>query len=108
MIFGNESRVRRIGVGPELATLIGVGTGGAVGGFLGTMVGIGIPEHDARRYEGKLGKGGSLLAVQCWNRDEAEQSKRIMKAMGAEDIFFSGGKSSNRCQCSLALFYCQI
>jgi hypothetical protein len=37
-----------------MAALAGVGVGGAVGGFTGALIGMGIPEYEAKRYEGRL------------------------------------------------------
>src|SRR5512140_118787 len=52
-----------IAAGPIVATLAGVGAGGFVGGIAGALIGLGIPEYQAKRYEGRMRKGGILLSV---------------------------------------------
>jgi hypothetical protein len=47
-----------IAAGPIMATLAGLGVGGAVGGFVGALVGLSIPEYEAKRYEGAVKGGG--------------------------------------------------
>src|SRR6202171_3764792 len=54
-----------IAAGPIMAGLAGLGVGGAVGGVTGALIGMGIPEFEAKRYEGRLQKGGILLSVHC-------------------------------------------
>jgi hypothetical protein len=75
-----------IAAGPIMAALAGVGVGGAVGGFAGALVGLGIPEYEAKRYEGRLQKGGILLSVHCDTSEEIDEVKHIMERTGAEDI----------------------
>ncbi|HTS26702.1 MAG TPA: hypothetical protein VMH81_12575 [Bryobacteraceae bacterium] len=41
-----------------MGALAGIGTGGVVGGFVGALVGMGIPEYEAKRYEGLIRQGG--------------------------------------------------
>lgn len=41
----------------------GAAVGAAVGGLGGALVGAGIPEYEAKRYEGKIAAGNILLAV---------------------------------------------
>src|SRR6202521_5316598 len=41
-----------IAAGPMMAALAGGGAGGVVGGVGGGAVGMGIPEYEAKRYEG--------------------------------------------------------
>jgi hypothetical protein len=88
-----------IAAGPIMAALAGMGVGGAVGGVTGALVGLGIPEYEAKRYEGRLQKGGILLSVHCDTSDEIKRAKEILKATGAEDISStgesSGGSSSS-------------
>src|SRR4029077_7214281 len=43
-----------IAAGPIIAALTGVGVGGAGGGVTGGIVGLGIPEYEAKRYEGRI------------------------------------------------------
>ena len=69
--------------------------GGAVGGFTGALIGLGIPEYEAKRYEGRLQKGAILLSVHCDTADEIKRAKEIMKNTGAEDISSTGESSSN-------------
>src|SRR6202789_3757202 len=83
-----------IAAGPIMAALAGVGVGGAVGGFTGALIGMGIPEYEAKRYEGRIAKGGILLSVHCDPSDEIKRPKDIMKGMGAEDISSTGEASS--------------
>src|SRR5262249_47459494 len=52
-----------IAAGPIMSALAGVGAGGAVGGFLGALTGLGIPEYEAKRYEGQVKNGGGLGSV---------------------------------------------
>jgi len=75
-----------IAAGPIVAALAGVGVGGAVGGFTGALVGFGIPEYEAKRYEGRLTQGGILLSVHCDTSDEIDRAKTILERTGAEDI----------------------
>jgi hypothetical protein len=83
-----------IAAGPIMAALAGLGVGGAVGGFTGALIGLGIPEFEAKRYEGRVAKGGILLSVHCDTSDEIKRAKDVMKAAGAEDISSTGESSS--------------
>src|ERR1041384_7716096 len=58
-----------IAAGPIMASLAGAGVGGAVGGIAGALIGMGIPEYEAKRYEGRVTKGGILLSVHSDNSD---------------------------------------
>jgi hypothetical protein len=82
-----------IAAGPIMAALAGIGVGGAVGGFTGALVGMGIPEYEAKRYEGRIGKGGILLSVHCDTSDEIKRAKEVLKNTGAEDISSTGEAS---------------
>jgi hypothetical protein len=75
-----------IAAGPIMAALAGVGVGGAVGGFTGALVGLGIPEYEAKRYQGRLEKGGILVSVHCDTSDEIDRAKRALERTGAEDV----------------------
>ncbi len=75
-----------IAAGPIAAALAGVGVGSTVGGFTGALVGLGIPEYEAKRYEGRVAKGGSLLSVCCDSAYWVKLAREIMKDTGAEDI----------------------
>ena len=79
-----------IAAGPIMAALAGLGAGGAVGGIIGALAGLGIPEYEAKRYEGQIKSGGVLLSVHCATSDEAARAKELLKQNGAHDISSSG------------------
>jgi len=82
-----------LAVGPLVATLIGAGVGGAVGGAAGGLIGLGIPQREAKIYEGRLSQGAILVAVQCSTSEQASQAKSVVAVTGAEDISTSGQAS---------------
>jgi len=82
-----------IAAGPIMATLAGVGAGAATGGILGALVGAGIPEYEAKRYEGRVRDGGILVSVHCDNGDWVKKAKAILSSNGAEDVASSGEAS---------------
>jgi hypothetical protein len=43
-----------VAAGPIMALLSGAGVGAAVGGLTGALIGRGIPEYVATRYEGRI------------------------------------------------------
>jgi hypothetical protein len=75
-----------IAAGPIMAALTGAAVGGTVGGLTGALVGMGIPEYEAKRYETKVQGGNALVSVHSENGDETERAKEIFKAAGGEDI----------------------
>jgi hypothetical protein len=75
-----------IAAGPIMATLAGIGSGGVVGGIVGALVGAGIPEYEAKRYEGRIKKGGVLVSIHADDSDWVSKAKAILKETGAEDI----------------------
>ena len=79
-----------IAAGPIVAALAGAGVGGAVGGIAGALIGAGIPEYEAKRYEGRIARGGILLSVHCDTSEEIDRAQKIMERTGAEDIAYTG------------------
>jgi hypothetical protein len=72
-----------------------VGAGAAAGGLIGALVGMGIPEYEAKRYEGRVKDGGVLLSVHCDDSDWVSRAKDVLKAAGAEDIASAGEKAAS-------------
>jgi hypothetical protein len=76
--------------GPMIAMLGGMGVGVTVGGLAGAVAGSSIPEYEAKRYEGRVRKGGILLSVHCDNPEWAKTARMILKRTGAHDIATTG------------------
>jgi len=79
-----------IAAGPIMAALAGMGVGGTVGGIAGGLVGVGIPEYEAKRYEGRVRKGGFLVSVHCDDSNWVSKAKKLLEETGAEDISSTG------------------
>ena len=75
-----------IAAGPIVAALAGAGAAGALGGITGALIGYGVPEYEAKRYEGRVRKGGILLSVHADNREWAHRAKDILTTSGGQDI----------------------
>jgi hypothetical protein len=79
-----------VAAGPIMAALAGAGAFGAFGGIVGALVGMGIPEYEAKRYEGRVKHGGILISVHCDDHDWVKRAEEVLKRTGAEDISSSG------------------
>ena len=79
-----------IAAGPIVAALAGAGAVGALGGLTGAMIGAGIPEYEAKRFEGRIRDGGILMSVHCDSSDWIKKAKDILERTGAEDISSAG------------------
>ena len=75
-----------IAAGPIMALLAGAGVGGAVGTLAGSLVGLGIPEFEAKRYESFINDGGALLSVHADDSDWAKRAKRMLDRSGAKSV----------------------
>jgi hypothetical protein len=79
-----------IAAGPIMGLLAGAGAGGAVGGVAGALIGMGIPEYEAKRYEGRVKSGGILLSVHCDSSEWVKRGKQLLEQTGAEEIGTAG------------------
>ena len=82
-----------VAAGPIMATLAGIGSGGTLGGIIEALVGAGIPEYEAKRYENRLKEGGILISIRANNDDRAKHIKDILQKNGAEDVSISSEAS---------------
>ena len=82
-----------IAAGPIMAALTGAAVGGTLGGLTGALIGMGIPEYEAKRYEGKVKGGHALISVHSENAEETDRAKKIFEVAGAEDIATSSEPS---------------
>ena len=85
-----------IAAGPIMGLLSGAAAGAATGGLVGALVGYGMPELEAKQYEGKVKGGNILLSVHTDDGDEVSRVKEIFKRDGAEDIAYTGEASVPR------------
>jgi hypothetical protein len=79
-----------IAAGPIMAALAGMGVGGTADGMAGALIGMGIPEYIARRYEDRVREGGILASVFCQEMVWIDRAKEILEHTGAQDIFSTG------------------
>jgi hypothetical protein len=75
-----------VAAGPIVAALAGAGAVGALGGIAGALVGMGIPEYEAKRFEGRVRKGGILLSVHADDSKWTNRAKQLLIKTGAEDV----------------------
>jgi hypothetical protein len=50
---------------------------------------MGIPEYEAKQYEGRLLKGGILVAVHCETGEQVNRAKDVFQSTGAQDVVTS-------------------
>jgi ActD protein len=79
-----------IAAGPIVAALASAGAGGAIGGIAGALIGLGLPELEAKRYEAAIKHGRILLSVHCSDMRDAENARKVLEQYGAKEVFLSG------------------
>ena len=72
-----------IAAGPIMAALAGAGAGAAAGGLTGALIGIGMPEFEAKQYEERMKDGNILISVHTEDGKERTRVKEIFKNAGA-------------------------
>ena len=82
-----------IAAGPIMAALSGMAVGAAVGGITGALIGLGIPEIEAKRFAGKVKEGNILISVHADNSAEIAEAKELFTDAGAQDICVAGEAS---------------
>lgn len=75
-----------IAAGPIMAALAGVAAGGAIGAVSGALIGMGIPEYEAKRFEGMVKDGGILMSVHCDDHDWKKRAVDLLEQTGAKDV----------------------
>lgn len=73
--------------GPIIAAMSGATLGAALGGICGGLIGMGVPEIEAKSYEGKILKGNILLSVHDCDRVAIDRIKSIFHRAEASDIY---------------------
>lgn len=75
-----------IAAGPIMAALGGAAVGTAAGGIIGALVGLGIPEFEAKRYDAKIREGNILISVHTEDSAQRDVAKDVFKRNHADDI----------------------
>src|SRR4030095_15784529 len=75
-----------IAAGPIMAALSGAALGATFGGIAGTLIGIGIPEYEAKQYEGKVRDGNILISIHTDDSDEEDLAEKILEKENASDV----------------------
>jgi len=83
-----------VAAGPIMAALGGAAVGATAGGVTGSLIGLGMPELEAKQYDAKIRSGNILLSVHTDNSDERARAKEIFERHHASDISSSGESSA--------------
>lgn len=81
-----------IAAGPLAAALTGAAIGAAGGGLLGALTGMGVPEDEARWYEGEVHSGGILVTVKADGR--YDEARRMLRQYGGREADGEGMTST--------------
>lgn len=79
-----------IAAGPIMAALSGAAVGATVLGVAGALVGMGMPEYEAKVYEGKIRDGNILVAIHSSEKDRLKLAEELFKENNATDIHCVG------------------
>jgi hypothetical protein len=88
LAIGTAVAIPGIGIvaGPIAAAILGGGAGAVAGGALGGLVGLGIPEPNAKAYLEALRKGGVVLGVVPHSADDRKEIKESFENHNGENI----------------------
>ena len=75
-----------VAAGPVVAALAGAGGGGLAGWLVGLLAGLRLPTYVAKRYAGRIRRGGILLSVHCDSEEWCDRAKKTLKDTGARNI----------------------
>jgi len=75
-----------IAAGPLMAALSGGAIGATAGGLIGALVGLGIPEYEAKTYAEKLKQGNYLISARTLDGERLGHLRDVFKDEGLEDI----------------------
>jgi hypothetical protein len=78
-----------VAAGPIMASLAGLSVGGAFC-LVSALVDLGLPEFEAKLFDGRLKDGAVLLSAHCLSIEQVDTAKEVLKANGAEDVASSG------------------
>jgi uncharacterized membrane protein len=67
-----------------MAALGGAAVGTAAGGVIGALIGMGIPEFEAKRCDAKIREGNILISVHTEDGKQRDVAKDICKRNGAD------------------------
>lgn len=84
--FAIPGTVPLVAAGAVVATLAGIGALGVLGAIIGGLVRLNEPEFEAKRYGGRIKKGGLLLSVHCDDPEWSKLAREALKLSGAEDV----------------------
>ena len=88
-VLGAAAALLIPGFGPAIAggilaaTLGGAAIGAAAGGIIGALTGLGVPEEEARYYQGEFEAGRTIVTVKAANR--YQEALDILRSNGAYD-----------------------
>jgi hypothetical protein len=85
-----------LAIGPIMAALSAAAVGATIGGVTGGLIGLGMPELEATRFEGRLKAGNYLIAVHAVDHQDVANAEAIFKACGATDICRAAEKPVNK------------
>ena len=60
--------------------------GAASGGLIGALIGLGIPEHEARFFEKALEAGDRILVVAHVREEESKEVRAVFERFNAHNI----------------------
>ena len=75
-----------VAAGPVVAALAGGGAGGALGWIAALLAGLRRAEYVAKRYAGRIRRGGILLSVHCDSPEWCDRAKKTLRDTGARNI----------------------
>jgi len=75
-----------IAAGPIMGLMAGAGAASALGGFLGCLIGFGVPEYEAKRIEGALPEKNMVVSVRCDDLFWCNRATETLEMAGATSI----------------------
>lgn len=79
-----------VAAGPILAALSVAAVLALLGAVLGAIVGLTVPEIQAKHYVGKVRTGSILVGVHVNDRDELARAREVMRSVAASDVTAAG------------------
>lgn len=76
-----------IATGPLVAGLAGAGAGGVTGGLIGSLIGMGYPETEAKMIDGGVGSNQVMIGLTIDDK-QRDDVKKVFSDCNAEKVIF--------------------